>query len=82
MGQAVILLTQSVYSLFWGIFKFIFTLQKNNWIMLQHLKVRPHLTAALVLTGIIHFFLLPENWRTVTRLLTAWDFWYLPFTLY
>ncbi|MDO9213152.1 MAG: DUF1345 domain-containing protein [Methylococcales bacterium] len=42
--------------------------------MLQHLKVRPHLTAALVLTGIIHFFLLPENWRTVTRLLTAWDF--------
>jgi uncharacterized membrane protein len=42
--------------------------------MLQHLKVRPHLTTALMLTGIIHFFLLPENWRTVTKLLTAWDF--------
>jgi uncharacterized membrane protein len=27
-----------------------------------------------VFIGIIHFFLLPENWRTITRLLTAWDF--------
>jgi uncharacterized membrane protein len=36
--------------------------------------VRPRLTTALVFIGIIHFFLLPENWRTVTRLLTAWDF--------
>jgi len=42
--------------------------------MFRHLKVRPHLTTALVLIGIIHFFLLPENWRTVTRFLTAWDF--------
>jgi uncharacterized membrane protein len=42
--------------------------------MLRHLKARPHLTTALVFIGIIHFFLLPENWRTVTRLLTAWDF--------
>jgi uncharacterized membrane protein len=42
--------------------------------MLQRLKVRPQLTTALVFTGIIHFFLLPENWRTVTKLLTAWDF--------
>jgi uncharacterized membrane protein len=42
--------------------------------MLRHFKVRPRLTIALVFIGIIHFFLLPENWRTVTRLLTAWDF--------
>jgi uncharacterized membrane protein len=42
--------------------------------MLRHLKVRPQLTIALAFIGIIHFFLLPENWRTVTRLLTAWDF--------
>ena len=42
--------------------------------MLRYLKVRPRLTTALVITGIIHFFLLPEHWRTATRLLTAWDF--------
>jgi uncharacterized membrane protein len=42
--------------------------------MLRHLKARPRLMTALVLIGIIHFFLLPENWRTVTKLLTAWDF--------
>ena len=42
--------------------------------MLRHFKVRPQLTIALTFIGIIHFFLLPENWRTVTKLLTAWDF--------
>ena len=42
--------------------------------MLRHIKARPRLSTALVFIGIIHFFLLPENWRTVTRLLTAWDF--------
>ncbi|MDD5579889.1 MAG: DUF1345 domain-containing protein [Methylobacter sp.] len=42
--------------------------------MLHHLKVRPRLTTALLVIGIIHFFLLPESWRTVTKLLTAWDF--------
>jgi uncharacterized membrane protein len=42
--------------------------------MLRHLKTRPRLTTALVFIGIFHFFLLPENLRTVTRLLTAWDF--------
>jgi len=42
--------------------------------MLRHLIVRPRLTTALVLIGIIHFFILPEYWRIVTKLLTAWDF--------
>jgi uncharacterized membrane protein len=42
--------------------------------MMRHLKVRPRLMTVLVIIGIIHFFLLPDDWRTVTRLLTAWDF--------
>lgn len=42
--------------------------------MLRHIKVRPRLATALVLIGVAHFYLLPEHWRTVTKLLTAWDF--------
>ncbi|MGZ4968903.1 MAG: DUF1345 domain-containing protein [Methylobacter sp.] len=42
--------------------------------MLRHIKVRPRLMSTLMVIGTLHFLLLPESWRTVTRLLTAWDF--------
>jgi len=42
--------------------------------ILQHFKVRPRLTTAIMVIGVLYFLLLPESWRTVTRLLTAWDF--------
>jgi uncharacterized membrane protein len=41
--------------------------------MLRHLKVRPRLTIAVTVSCLVFFLLLPEYWRTVTRLLAAWD---------
>jgi uncharacterized membrane protein len=51
----------------------VFKFATNNIVVLRHLKVRPRLTAAAILSCLVFFLLLPEHWRTVTKLLTAWD---------
>jgi uncharacterized membrane protein len=45
----------------------------SNIVVLRHIRVRPRLTAAAILSCLVFFLLLPEHWRTVTKLLTAWD---------
>jgi uncharacterized membrane protein len=51
----------------------MFKFATNNIVVLRHLRVRPRLTAAAILSCLVFFLLLPEHWRTVTKLLTAWD---------
>jgi uncharacterized membrane protein len=50
-----------------------FKFATSNIVVLRHIKVRPRLTAAAIFSCLVFFLLLPEHWRTVTKLLTAWD---------
>lgn len=50
-----------------------FKFASSNIVVLRHIKVRPRLTAAAIFSCLVFFLLLPEHWRTVTKLLTAWD---------
>ena len=44
----------------------------DNIIFLRHFIIRPRLTVSAIVIGVV-FLLLPEHWRAVTKLLTAWD---------
>lgn len=45
----------------------------SNMRILRHFAVRPRLTLSAIVAVIVFFLLLPGHWRTVTKLLTAWD---------
>ena len=45
----------------------------KNILVLHHFMVHPRLTAASIATCLVYFLLLPEHWRTITKLLVAWD---------